>query len=283
MLAPIPQIIPIPFSWGGQQPLSQYPNRPLTDAEIPNYISDLWLNILISNSSYFRKYVPNIDAISLDRNARIALYRQCRNYATTNIVDSLYPVDKLREPVTHLDCGKDKFYILTRVRTNREKPTIEETAATQRFLAYSLVNQDNLSHFPGNVWYGYRKGITSSMIGYISPSDADTHACARNRLELSERYEQLLDAEDLMNESLKTRSYTQLSVETNSTVCSQSAPRHIPVTPDCILCIGHIDALSRQTASARGLPILVLHPAKNTYRNVKDYYPTPELANPIYR
>ena len=197
----------------------------------------------------------------------------CRDFATKSIVDALYPVDELKSPVTHLYCSREQFYILSRVRTEWEHGTPEETAAVRTFLSFTLASHRNLSHFPGEVWYGYHKGITTHMIGYIYPCDADTNSMAMDRLELAELPEKLYDHLDLTNESCKRNTYSQISVKSNIVTYTGPIVHKTPLLPDCILCIDKIDYRSQKEATSKNLPILVLHRAKNTICRIHDLYP----------
>lgn len=248
--------------------LSPYANW--TENDVLNHFSRETLINLIRTSSYARKHPSPTRIQAMNRPQLLEYYQQCRAYATESIIKSLYPLDKLTQPIQHLDCAKEEFYILSRVRTEYECPTVEETAKKRTYLSFTLASHLNLSHFTGSVWYGYFTGITASMIGLILPYDADTRSWARNRQELGADREILLDATDLTAAALALKTYSQISVMAN-TRCAASTMASTPVTSDCILCIEHVDEASKRASDEQELPILVLHPSDQTFYRIHDY------------
>lgn len=262
--------------------ISPYAN--LTEADVNTQLHELVLASLITESSYFAKCMSKEDKENAfkTRQALLESYQKCRDYATQSIIDSLYPVDKIEKPVQHLSCEDEKFYILSRVRTNYERPTIEETAKERPYLSFTLNSERNLSHFPGLVWYGYRSGIVAEMIGLIKSLDADTRNWARNRMELGAEEEELLDAEDLITASLQNQTYPQISVKTQGVTCVGPVIHQTPINQDCVLCIDQIDDNSKRASDQYEIPILVLHPGFKTFCRIHDYFNTDELKNPQY-
>lgn len=262
--------------------ISPYAN--LTEADVNTQLHELILASLIEESSYFAKCMSKEDKKNAfkTRQALLEYYQKCRDYATQSIVNSLYPVDKLKKPIQHLSCENEKFYILSRVRTNYEQPTIEETAKERTYLSFTLNSEQNLSHFPGLVWYGYRSNITSEMIGLIKSLDADTRNWARNRMELGAEEEELLDAEDLISASLQNQTYSQVSVKSQVKTYIGPIINQAPLTQDCVLCIDHIDDNAKRASDQYEMPILVLHPGPKTFCRIHDFFNTDELKNPQY-
>lgn len=255
----------------------------MTEKEVISLLPDEILTTAIEESSLWRKNLNGtVNLLDAKRETLVEIYQKCRNYATESIIQSLYPVDQLKEPVQHLYCSRDKFNILTRVRTNYEAPTVAETAKQRTYLSYTLVSEQNLSHFPGLVWYGFRTGITAIMIGMIAPYDADTRSWAENRLELGPEKEVLLDAEDLMLASTVMRTYSQISVKSNSVTYTGPVVNRTPIKPDCVLCINRIDKISERASKDQKLPILVLHTNSATVCHIHDFFETRDLANPKY-
>lgn len=255
----------------------------MTEREVIGHLPDEMLFDAIEEASLWRKKLHKTTNLSkANREELVEIYQKCRNYATESIVKSLYPVNELKTPVRHLYCAKNKFCLLTRVRTNYEAPTLEETAEQRTYLSYSLVNEKNLSHFPGLVWYGFRTGITPAMIGIISPYDADTRSWAENRLELGIEKDYLLDAEDLLSASTDIPTYSQISIKSNSVTYSGPIVTRTPVKPDCVLCVNFIDEVSQRAAHDQKLPILVLHTSPTTICRIHDFFSTKELENPQY-
>ncbi len=246
--------------------LSPYANW--KEKDIIANLSDTNLIQLIRASSYYQKHLHPLNIHTMKRWELKKCYYKCRNYATRDIIDALYPVDQLENSIQHIDCATEKFYILSRVRTEFESPTIEENAATRTYLSFTLSSHLNLSHYPGKVWFGYRTGITPDMIGLIYPHDADTRSWARNRQELGAWREILVDHEDLEAASVNLNTYSQLSIKASSTTT------HTPITPDCILCIDNVDDESLRTHEEQALPVLILHPSHQTICHIHDFCET---------
>ena len=232
------------------------------------------LKYLIETSSYRRKFLANTQ-IEMGRVELEALYRKCREYACNSIVNHLRRLNEMApSDIYHLDCKKESFFILARVRTNYETGTMQTTAMKRKFLSFSILTEKNLSHFPGRVIYGYYTGVVPSMIGYIYPRDASTSAYAQNRLELSELPEELLDIDDLCTQALLEKTYCQLSIESRHKVGT--------LLPCAVISID-VPTKDDLLASKRmKLPILVLHRGPKTAMTVRDIFFTPELSNPRY-
>ena len=208
------------------------------------------------------------------------LYTKARNCACNSIIRSLYRTDKLRpKEVNHLYCRHSKFRLLARVRTNWESGDMATTADQRNFLSFSILSERNLSHFPGLVLYGYYSHLCTSMIGFISHIDADTHSYAENRLQLTENSEELLDIDDLLARTLADQTYCQISIASKYPDPDDPTILH-PFLPDCIVCINKIDRNSRSISDQTGLPILLIHPSNQTFYRVHDFFGTPELAHP---
>ena len=247
-------------------------------------ISSTTLAYLINESSYARKnHIETISA-DMDRKSLESLYIACREYACSSIVNHLTKFDNLKAgEIYHLFCNTNKFYILARVRTNWEKPSIEETAEKRRFLSFSILTEKNVSHYPGLVLYGFHNGVKPSMIGYIFPRDADTIADAKNRLELSDEPEILLDIEDLCRAAWEKRTYCQVSIESKTIEYINGVPpKTKALQPEVVIAIDEPTKNDIFAARQRKLPILVLHRRKNTIMNVCDQFPIQGLRNPKY-
>ena len=244
-------------------------------------MSDEELRYPLESSSYVRKVLKK-KVQPTNRAELEQLYKEARKYACRSIVDNLKSFEGMHAgEFYHLDCSKEHFFILARVRTNCEWATIEETAEERDFLSFSILTEKNLSHFPGRVLYGYQ-GIDPSMIGYICHRDADTYAFAKTRLELSEFPEELLDIDDLCTRALLEGTYCQVSAKSKKTLYVGPIIQTKVLLPSVVLAI---DAPTRDDALAaaqRELPTLVLHPSTKTIMNVSDFFFTPELANPMY-
>lgn len=244
-------------------------------------MSDEELRYPLKSSSYVKKVLRK-KAQPTNRAELEQLYKEARKYACKSIVDNLKSFEGMHAgEIYHLDCSKEHFFILARVRTNCEWATIEETAEERDFLSFSILTEKNLSHFPGRVLYGYQ-GIDPSMIGYICHRDADTFAFAKTRLELSEFPEELLDIDDLCNNAMSERTYCQVSVKSKKTSYIGPIIQAKVLLPSIVLAIDTPTEDDLLAAAQRKVPTLVLHPSTKTIMNVHDLFFTPELANPMY-
>ncbi len=227
----------------------------------------------IVHSSYFRKvmYAPPSFSFPYPRRQLERLYTSCRNYAVNSILSNLHPLSQLQAPVTHLDCEHDQFYILARVTTEYDKATNSMPGNPNRNIqSFSVLSPQNLSHFPGNVIYGYYSHIDQPMIWYISPTDADTPQDTENRFFLTEMPEVLLDLDDLVQASTSAGTYSQITV--HPWYNSDGGDSKLPLRPDCVICIDEINAASQEASESLRLPILVLHPAPHTICARVDFY-----------
>lgn len=237
-------------------------------------LDDGELRARIDRSSYATKHkLPSMSTVAA-REELEATYVACRDYACNSIVNSLTTFDNLRDgEIYDLDCSKDHFFLLARVRTNWESKTIEETAEARKYLGFTVLTEQNLSHFPGRVLYGYWRGIDPAMIAHIYPCDSDTDGYETDPLKLSKFSEMLLDMGDLCESALKMKAYCQVTI-------SSKMPNGSVLMPDAVIAIGEIGPDDRLAAKERGLPILLIHKTPNTVMEVYDAHERAELANP---
>lgn len=132
---------------------------------------------IIFNSSYFKKNnIGNTDFWNLittiknnnwkqivlnERNLYeelMNLYKICYNYATESIVNSLYPLDTLKDKITYLE--NIKFNVLVRVMTMFDCATLEESFEKRTFAGFSIINEKNFSHYGNTTLYGYYSGLS---------------------------------------------------------------------------------------------------------------------------
>lgn len=238
---------------------------------------------LINNSSYIKKHKLPEAKKEDGREFLEQLYLKCRSDACNSIVDNLRDFTEFEAGKTyHIYCDREHFYILARVRTNWEKKTIEETAESRRYLSFTILTEENLSHFPGRVLYGYYNGVKPSMIGYIYSEDGNTQANAENRLELAEMPEELYDIKDLCEAARKKKTYCQVSIESKTK--QYVGPRIITSTllPAVVISIGKASEDDKMATRQRRLPHIILHPGRETITGAHDFFPTPGLLSPKY-
>lgn len=228
---------------------------------------------VISNSSYFKKYgiansefwklvtqifsyiteessfVGNIPVDKCFYDELMNLYQTCRNYATTSIVNSLYPLDTLEDKITYLE--NVKFNILVRVSTIFDCKTLEETFEKRTFCGFSILNENNFSHFGKSTLYGYYTSVTPDLIAHIYPMDSLSTSWARYEKDLSKRTNLLLDIDDLNDETYKLQTYNQLCIRTKT-------KEGKILYPNCVVHTNDVDEALIQKDEEQGFKGLVL-------------------------
>lgn len=269
--------------------LHKYLNKNLNFKGDEQFISNIFemsfkrfkrLTEIIEKSSYFSKndiknsvlwkFLTSMDENNIDFEHDyyleiMDLYHKCRDYATSSIVSSLYPLNRLSDKVTHI--RNESFNILARVRTGMlfEGKTLEETFIKRTFCSFSILNQRNVSHYGDDVLYGYYTNVSKNLIAHIYPIDSLSSAGVRYESELTDRINMLLDIYDLNEATLLQKTYNQLCIKTkdeNGNI----------LWPDCIICIDEIDEKSQKIADNLGLNIVVLHKNEDTIEYNDDIY-----------
>ena len=243
-------------------------------------LNDDNLRYYIDNSSYAKKHkLPNLT--ELTRKELEMTYAACRDYACNSLIESLTTFDDAKnDQVKELDCNKDSFFLLARVRTNWESQTVEETAEERKYMGFTILTEKNLSHFPGRVLYGYRSGVDKSMIAHIYPCDSNTDGYETDPLKLTNLPEILLDIEDLCKEALRLKAYSQVTIETKTTKQQKGIKKGTTLTPDAVIAIDEISPDDKLAAKERRLPIVLIHKGRQTIMRVFDAHERAELANP---
>lgn len=236
------------------------------------------LRKVIENSSYFKKnniqqtYTwqvvkeGNFGKVNKDfdyYSYMVDLYNKCREYATSSIVQSLYPLNQLTKKVTHMNVKT--YNILARVRTMWEANSLEETFQKRTFCSFSILTEKNMSHYGKEVLYGYYTNITSDLIAHIFSQDSLSIASAIFESKLTKKMNMLLDIDDLNQLTLEYKTYNQLCIRT------KTKDGDI-LLPDCIICIEEVDDKSQKIADELGLNILVLHKSNDTIENNYDVF-----------
>ena len=235
---------------------------------------------IIESSSYFSKYdVQNLELWQLLKNKSVDnidfshdyysdimdLYHKCREYATSSIVQSLYPLNGINQKVTHME--NEHFNILARVRTMWEAKSLEETFRVRTFCSFSILTEKNMSHYDDSdgVLYGYYTNVSADLIAHIYPMDSLSKSAAKYEANLTDRMNMLLDIEDLNQATLIKKTYNQLCIRT------KTKDGRI-LLPDCIICIDKVDETSQKRADELGLNILVIHKNEDTIEVNRDIY-----------
>lgn len=235
--------------------------------ELIKLLSDANLLGYIKNSSAYHKGIIKKVPLDPSRAQLENLYRRCRTYATKSIVSGLTPVNQIASNHLYCEDSAHPFRILARVRTDCDVADIAQNAARRTYQSFSILENQNLSHFPGEVLYGYYTGITPEMIGYIYPMDANTVDTAEDRLLLTCVPEIILDLDDLLLKTRKHGTYCQLSVFTR---CKTENGTIAPLRPDRIIAIDKISGADQNAAASEGLKIVTIHSTPQTLCRIYD-------------
>ena len=191
------------------------------------------------------------------------LYQKCRIYATSSIVNSLYPLNTCSSQVTHIQ--NQPFNILARVRTAWGCEKLPDTFEERTFCSYSILTEKNVSHYGNHVLYGYYTNVSADLIAHIYPMDSLSQASAKVECDLTSKDNMLLDIEDLNQATLQRRTYNQLCIRTKG-------KNGKILWPDCIVCIDRVDEKSQKVADELALKIVVLHKNEDTIERNEDVY-----------
>lgn len=223
---------------------------------------DFWLfiNELLGESEDL-KYLGSLTKYSYYRLRN--LYEECYRYATESIVSSLYPLANLNEFITYMD--QDKFNILYRVQTFSDLSNLGESFKEREFCGFSILTQDNFSHYPGSIVHGYYSKVTPDLIAHIYPADSLSTSWAKYQKDLSKKINMLLDIDDLNALTYAYKTYNQLCIRTKT-------KEHEILKQDAIICLGDVDDKSIKYAEEHNKNILVLRKNKNTIEYNDDIY-----------
>ena len=238
----------------------------------------------IINSSYFKKFDVEKDGFWLfindffDESGELKypisltegsysklkeLYKKCFRYATESIVSSLYPLPNLTQRVTYMDM--DKYNILCRVQTLFDLSNLDESFNKRTFCGFSILTQDNFSHYPGAIIHGYYSKVTADLIAHIYPTDSLSSSWAKYRKDLTKKPNMLLDIDDLNALTYAYKTYCQLCLRTKTR-------ENDILQQDAIICCGDVDEKSIKYAEENNKKVLVLKRNENIIEYNDDIY-----------
>ena len=191
------------------------------------------------------------------------LYEKCFRYATESIVSSLYPLNTLEKKVTYMEDAK--YNILCRTQTLFDLSNLYESFEKRRFSSFSIITQDNFSHYLNSVIFGYYSRVAAPSIAHIFPQDSLSKSWAMYRSDLTTERNMFLDIDDLNNTTYALKTYNQLCIETKG-------EDNKILKPDAIICTEEVNEESLKSADQYGINILVLKRNKNTIENNRDIY-----------
>lgn len=221
---------------------------------------EFWLFITELLSDYRLKH---IDGIGYSYAKLMDLYQKCYNYATESIVSSLYPLSELKDDITYIN--QDKYNLLCRVQTFFDLNDLNKSFRERTFGGFSILNQDNFSHYPGNLVYGYYSKVTPDMIAHIYPADSLSASWALYKKDLSKKINMLLDIDDLNARTYKNQTYNQLCIKTKTN-------DNEILKEDAIICFDTVNDEALKYQEKHNSKILVLRRNENTIEYNQDIY-----------
>lgn len=250
-----------------------------------------WVYYRISNSSYFMKYnveeselwkvmekIYNNEEFKVNKNLNLYeylmnLYDTCYKYATESIVNSLYPLDNLKNEITYLK--NVKFNILA-VGNNAYGCDHEYCAETvdalfcdnQNFACGHILTENNFSHASdAHRFFGFYTNITTSSIVKMECGEMHLpNLKAKYVQSISKNGDLLLGIDDLNKFAL--------NMDTFSTICFRTKTNNNqPIKPNCIICFDEVNKEDLECAKKFNQKILVLKRNPYTIENneIDDY------------
>lgn len=207
------------------------------------------------------KHIDRLDEYSYAK--LMELYQKCYNYATESIVSSLYPLSELKDDITYIN--QDKYNLLCRVQTFFDLDDLDKSFRERTFCGFSILNQDNFSHYPGNLVYGYYSKVTPDMIAHIFPADSLSSSWALYKKDLSKKINMLLDIDDLNAITYKNKTYNQLCIRTKTN-------DNEILKEDAIICFDTVNDRALRHQEKHNSKILVLRRNKHTIEYNEDIY-----------
>lgn len=199
----------------------------------------------VKHSSLFKK--GNFDAT----------YEQCRKYACNDISNCTLNHDALNEKSSVLEIPKgNEFHFIGRVNTSigGNNPTsYYETFRRRDFVAFSTINNKNISHYKGDVFFAYN--ILPDDIVHIFPLDSDTEKMAKSEKELTSLPSLWLTLDDLENLTEQMKVYNQIT-------CKTKRNGQI-IKPYAVIAFDKIDTKILSIANSFKIKCIILHPNKD--------------------
>lgn len=241
------------------------------------------LYYVISNSSYFRKYnikdselwkiieaIYNNEEFKVNENINLYehltnLYYTCYKYATESIINSLYPIDNLKDEITYLE--DIKFNILA-VGDNvygcdiYNDTTVDDLFANKNFTCAHILTENNFSHMSDarHLFGFYTNIIPSSIVKIILGEIVLPRLYSKYEKDISKERTLLLDIVDLNN--------VTLNLNTFNTICFRTKTNNNqPIKPNCIICFDEITQSDLNFAKKFNQKILVLKRNPHTIEN----------------
>ena len=191
-------------------------------------------------------------------------YLKCRNYSTESIVNSLYKLNEFNSDVVEMK--ETKFNILARVKTSFDAKDLFESFEKRTFCGYSILCENNFSHYGDEPLFGYYSNVTPNLISHVFPKDSLSRSYAKYEKDLSKWDSTWLDIDDLNKKTYNNRTYNQLCIRTKDNEGNI-------LLPDCIVSTNEIYRdRDINVAKKYGIKTLILKKNKLTIEENKDIF-----------
>ncbi len=191
-------------------------------------------------------------------------YEQCRKYACEDISNRTInqAIPKEGPFVLEIPEGKE-IHFIGRVDTNinRNEPiSYYETFQRRNFVSFSTINNRNISHYKGRIFFAYN--ILPDDIVHIFPLDSDTEKMAKSEKELTILPSLWLTLDDLENLTEKMKVYNQITCKTrrNGQI----------IKPYAIIAFDKINTVVQSIADSFNIGYIIVHPNKDAINYSKD-------------
>lgn len=214
-------------------------------------------------------------------NPEILTYNLCRKYACLDIAKNLTHVNTNGESIIEIPKGTE-FHFIGRVDTNSGFNSYipyfyYEAFERRNFISFSIINNSNISHYNGDVFFLY--DILPQDIVHIFPTDSFIYTDAVSEKKITHIPSLWITLKEVEELSLKLRVYNQIT-------CKTKRNGEI-LKPFAVISFNGFDSKKGKTpqevANMFGLPCIIVNPNDNAinygddllldqavYRNVCD-------------
>ena len=190
-------------------------------------------------------------------------YEQCRKYACEDICSNLTHLNLTKKSsVVEIPYGTE-FHFIGRVNTNSggyRPEAYYETFESRDFVSFTSINNKNISHYKGRVFFVYN--IHPEDIVHIFPMDSDIKTRATSEDELTMLPSLWLTLSDLESLTLMFKVYNQIT-------CKSKRNGQI-LKPFAVVAFDKLDDDVRRIADMFGIGCIIVHPDKDAINYRKD-------------
>lgn len=191
-------------------------------------------------------------------------YGQCREYACKDISNRTINQATLKEKSFVIEIPKgNEFHFIGRVNTSlggNRPSSYYETFRRRNFVSFSTINNRNISHYKGDVFFAYN--IFPEDIVHIFPLDSDTEKMATSEEELTSLPSLWLTLDDLENLTENMKVYNQIT-------CKTKRNGQI-IKPYAVIAFDKIDTEIKLIADSFEIGCILVHPDKDAINYSND-------------